>query len=158
LSRLVGLVQELIDSLCALGLKLLLAISLSLRLVLGHIRSSIVTHGVLRSSRTKENATHAAWFDLGRILINRGVVANYPNSQCTTVVASSDHTHDRHEQCPSEAAMPSLLVHITCGPENPTKATLACFVAAAAVEAGHEVHVFLAGDAVQLLREPVRTA
>jgi uncharacterized protein len=58
----------------------------------------------------------------------------------------------------SEAEMPSLLVHITCGPENPTKATLAFFVAAAAVEAGHEVHVFLAGDAVQLLREPVRNA
>jgi uncharacterized protein len=57
-----------------------------------------------------------------------------------------------------EAEMPSLLVHITCGPENPTKATLAFFVAAAAVEAGHEVHVFLAGDAVQLLREPVRNA
>jgi uncharacterized protein len=48
-----------------------------------------------------------------------------------------------------EAEMPSLLVHITCGPENPTKATLAFFVAAAAVEAGHEV---------QLLREPVRNA
>jgi predicted peroxiredoxin len=57
-----------------------------------------------------------------------------------------------------EAEMPSVLVHITCGPENPTKATLAFFVAAAAVEAGHEVHVFLAGDAVQLLREPVRNA
>ena len=54
--------------------------------------------------------------------------------------------------------MPSVLVHITCGPENPTKATLAFFVAAAAVEAGHEVHVFLAGDAVQLMREPVRNA
>src|ERR687889_1727067 len=57
-----------------------------------------------------------------------------------------------------EISMSSLLVHITCGPENPTKATLAFFVAAAAVEAGHEVHVFLAGDAVQLLREPVRNA
>jgi uncharacterized protein len=57
-----------------------------------------------------------------------------------------------------EVFMPSLLVHITCGPENPTKATLAFFVAAAAVEAGHEVHVFLAGDAVQLLHEPVRNA
>ncbi|HEX2137590.1 MAG TPA: DsrE family protein [Microvirga sp.] len=52
--------------------------------------------------------------------------------------------------------MPSLLVHVTCGPENPTKAALAFFVAAAAVEAGHKVHVFLAGDAVQLMREPVR--
>ena len=51
--------------------------------------------------------------------------------------------------------MASLLVHVTCGPENPTKAALGFFVAAAAVEAGHEVHVFLAGDAVQLMREPV---
>ena len=57
-----------------------------------------------------------------------------------------------------EAEMPSLLIHITCGPENPTKATLAFFVAAAEVEAGHEVHVFLAGDAVQLMHEPVRNA
>ena len=51
--------------------------------------------------------------------------------------------------------MASLLVHITCGPGNPTKAALAFFVAAAAVEAGHTTHVFLAGDAVQLVREPV---
>lgn len=51
--------------------------------------------------------------------------------------------------------MASLLVHVTCGPENPTKAALAFFVAAAAVEAEHQVHVFLAGDAVQLVREPV---
>jgi uncharacterized protein len=54
--------------------------------------------------------------------------------------------------------MASLLVHITCGPENPTKAALAFFVAAAAVEAGHTTHVFVAGDAVQLMREPVRTS
>ncbi len=54
--------------------------------------------------------------------------------------------------------MASLLVHVTCGPENPTKATLAFFVAAAALEAGHTTHVFLAGDAVQLMREPVRSS
>lgn len=54
--------------------------------------------------------------------------------------------------------MSSLLVHITCGPENPTKAALAFFVAAAAAEAGHGVHLFLAGDAVQLIREPLRTS
>ncbi|HEX2554626.1 MAG TPA: DsrE family protein [Microvirga sp.] len=51
--------------------------------------------------------------------------------------------------------MASLLVHVICGPENPTKAALAFFVAASAVEAGHATHVFLAGDAVQLMREPV---
>lgn len=52
----------------------------------------------------------------------------------------------------------SLLVHVTCGPESPTKAALAVFVAAAAVEAGHETHLFLAGDAVQLVRQPVLDA
>ena len=53
--------------------------------------------------------------------------------------------------------MASLLVHITCGPENPTKAALGFFVAAASVEAGHTTHVFLAGDGVQLIREAVRS-
>lgn len=51
--------------------------------------------------------------------------------------------------------MGSLLVHITCGPEAPTRAALGLLVARAAVEAGHEVSVFLAGDGVQLIREPV---
>jgi uncharacterized protein len=51
--------------------------------------------------------------------------------------------------------MASILVHVTCGPENPTKAALAFFVAAAAVKAGHQVHLFLAGDAVQLVRKAV---
>ena len=48
--------------------------------------------------------------------------------------------------------MGSLLVHVTHGPEAPTRAALAFLVAKAAVEAGHEVHVFVAGDGVQLLR------
>ncbi len=77
MSRLVGLVRELIDSLGALGLKLLLAIRFSFRLVVGHIRSSIVTNGVLRSCRTKENATRATGFDLGLKLSDRGVVSIY---------------------------------------------------------------------------------
>ena len=51
--------------------------------------------------------------------------------------------------------MPKLLVHVTRGPEDPTRAALAFLVARAAVEAGHEVSLFLAGDAVQLLREPI---
>lgn len=51
--------------------------------------------------------------------------------------------------------MPSLLVHITHGPEAPTRAALGFLVARAALQAGHEVHLFLAGDAVQLLREGV---
>ena len=44
-------------------------------------------------------------------------------------------------------------MHLTSGPENPTKAALAFLVARTAVEQGHAVSMFLAGDAVQLLRD-----
>jgi predicted peroxiredoxin len=54
--------------------------------------------------------------------------------------------------------MASILVHLTCGPENPTKAALAFLVARTAAEDGHAVSLFLAGDAVQLLRESVLDA
>jgi predicted peroxiredoxin len=54
--------------------------------------------------------------------------------------------------------MGSLLVHVTHGPEAPTRAALAFLVAKAAVDAGHEVHVFVAGDGVQLLREATADA
>jgi uncharacterized protein len=46
-----------------------------------------------------------------------------------------------------------ILVHITHGPEPPTRAALGFHVAKAAVEDDHDVTVFLAGDAVQLMRE-----
>lgn len=51
--------------------------------------------------------------------------------------------------------MGRLLVHITCGPEAPTRAALGLLVARAAVDQQHDVDVFLAGDAVQLIRDPV---
>jgi predicted peroxiredoxin len=51
--------------------------------------------------------------------------------------------------------MGNMLVHITHGPEAPTRAALGLLVAGAAVEEGHEVSVFLAGDAVQLIRDSV---
>lgn len=54
--------------------------------------------------------------------------------------------------------MAKLLVHVTCGPENPTKAALAFLVARAAVDEGHEVSMFVAGDGVQLLRDSVLDA
>jgi predicted peroxiredoxin len=54
--------------------------------------------------------------------------------------------------------MAKILVHITCGPEQPTRAALGFFVARAVIEEGHAVTVFLAGDAVQLLRDPVLDA
>ena len=48
-----------------------------------------------------------------------------------------------------------ILVHLTQGPENPTRAALAFLVARTAIEEGHTVTLFLAGDAVQLLRDGV---
>jgi uncharacterized protein len=51
--------------------------------------------------------------------------------------------------------MGKLLVHITSGPEAPTRAALGLLVARAAVDEGHEVSVFLAGDGVQLIRDAV---
>lgn len=39
-----------------------------------------------------------------------------------------------------------LLVHLTTGVENPTKGVLAFLVAATALEEGHDVDVFVAGD------------
>jgi uncharacterized protein len=49
----------------------------------------------------------------------------------------------------------SILVHVTHGPEHPTRAALAFAVARAALDGGHRVSIFLAGDAVQLMRDAV---
>ncbi|MDQ4143648.1 MAG: DsrE family protein [Actinomycetota bacterium] len=51
--------------------------------------------------------------------------------------------------------MASILVHITHGPEHPTRAALGLLVAKSAQDEGHEVSLFLAGDAVQLIRDQV---
>lgn len=51
--------------------------------------------------------------------------------------------------------MGSLLVHITHGPEAPTRAALGFLVAKSASDAGHEVTVFCAGDAAYLLKDAV---
>ena len=48
--------------------------------------------------------------------------------------------------------MAKLLIHLATGPENPTRGALALLVARTAVEEGHDVQVFLAGDAVQYAR------
>ncbi len=55
-------------------------------------------------------------------------------------------------------SMAAILLHVTCGPEQPTRAALAFLVARSAVEDGHDVSVFVAGDGVQLLRSEVRAA
>jgi predicted peroxiredoxin len=54
--------------------------------------------------------------------------------------------------------MGRLLVHITTGPEGPTRAALGMLVARSALDAGHDVDLFFAGDAVALLREPTMAA
>jgi predicted peroxiredoxin len=51
--------------------------------------------------------------------------------------------------------MAGLLVHITHGPEHPTRAALGFLVARTALEEGHQVSLFLAGDGAQLLRDAV---
>lgn len=51
--------------------------------------------------------------------------------------------------------MANLLVHITHGPEHPTRAALGFLVARTAAAEGHTVSLFLAGDAVQLMRSAV---
>jgi uncharacterized protein len=48
-----------------------------------------------------------------------------------------------------------ILVHSTHGPEEPTRAALGFLVAKAALEEGHSVALFLAGNAVLLLRDQV---
>lgn len=54
--------------------------------------------------------------------------------------------------------MAKLLVHLATGPQDPTRAALAFLVARTATAAGHEVSLFLAGDAVALLRDPTMDA
>ncbi len=51
--------------------------------------------------------------------------------------------------------MVKILVHLTHGTDDPTRATLAFLVAKAAKEEGHGVTMFLAGDAVTLIKDSV---
>lgn len=48
-----------------------------------------------------------------------------------------------------------ILIHLTQGSENPTVAALAFLVARTAIDEGHEVTLFLAGDAVPLMRDAI---
>ncbi len=64
--------------------------------------------------------------------------------------------------CANGAALPlrlsrvaRILIHMTSGPESPTRAALGFLVAKAAIGEGHDVDLFLAGDSVQLLRDSV---
>ena len=76
---------------------------------------------------------------------------------CVAVAALTGATlMNAAEQSPSPTgpgSKPRILVHVTNGPEHATRAALAFLVARTAVEEGHAVSLFLAGDAVQLLRD-----
>jgi predicted peroxiredoxin len=61
-------------------------------------------------------------------------------------------------QTSNETKMKKILIHVTQGPENPTRAALAFLVAKSAIEEGHTVVLFLAGDGVQLFRSDVMDA
>ena len=54
--------------------------------------------------------------------------------------------------------MATILIHIVTGPENPTRAALGLLVGRAAVDAGHDVRVFLGGDGVQFARSETAEA
>ena len=69
---------------------------------------------------------------------------------CLIIVA-----HLLHAQSPQATNKMKLLIHITVGPENPTRAALGFLTAKTAIDEGHSVTLFLAGDAVQLLRNNV---
>lgn len=49
--------------------------------------------------------------------------------------------------------MSKLLIHLTHGAEAPTQADRAFLIAQAAIEEGHYVSMFLAGEAVKLLKD-----
>lgn len=47
--------------------------------------------------------------------------------------------------------MAKILIHVTTGPDDPTKAALSFLVAKTALAEGHEVNLFLSGESVRLL-------
>lgn len=54
--------------------------------------------------------------------------------------------------------MMKVLVKSAWGSDDPTKAAFPFLHANALAEAGHEVHIFLLGEAVSLMRAPVAKA
>ncbi|MEH7012822.1 DsrE family protein [Neobacillus niacini] len=51
--------------------------------------------------------------------------------------------------------MSKILIHLTHGPEAPTQADRAFLIAKTAINEGHKVSMFLAGSAVQLMRDDI---
>lgn len=79
---------------------------------------------------------------------------NHKNSVLLLLLISSCFAAQAQTEIKKEGKI-KILIHVTSGPENPTRAALAFLVAKTAVEEGHTVTLFLAGDAVQLFRSDV---
>ena len=73
-----------------------------------------------------------------------------PTASQSIVEAQQDQTEKTN---PKNVAKMKFLIHVTHGPEDPTRAALAFLVAKSALEEGHTVTLFLAGNAVLLLRD-----
>jgi predicted peroxiredoxin len=73
------------------------------------------------------------------------------------LVTALSHAHTAAQSAPPSVhkERTKMLVHVTQGPENPTRAALAFLVAKTAIDEGDAVTLFLAGDAVQLMRDGV---
>ena len=71
------------------------------------------------------------------------------------LIAAATTAGTAQEKRMETPAKSKILIHVTHGPEHPTRAALAFLVARSAIEEGHSVSLFLAGDAVQLLRDEV---
>jgi predicted peroxiredoxin len=74
-----------------------------------------------------------------------------------TLFAASAFAQEKSQPTESQKMSQKIkiLVHVTQGTENPTRAALAFLIARTAIEEGHLVTLFLAGDAVQLMRDGV---
>ena len=72
-----------------------------------------------------------------------------------TVIAAAKPADGREQPTPAKPMRSRILVHVTHGPEQPTRAALAFLVAKSALDEGHAVTLFLAGDAVLLVRDAV---
>jgi len=72
-----------------------------------------------------------------------------------TLVSQADPAAGQTASSSVHKGPAKVLVHVTQGPENPTRAALAFLVAKTAIDEGDTVTLFLAGDAVQLMRDGV---
>lgn len=85
-------------------------------------------------------------------LVRHAVAGTVLALACVSLPAQAQSPSPRTVHNPMAA---SILVHLTVGPEHPTRAALAFAVALSALGQGHTVSIFLAGDAVQLMRDAV---